>query len=320
MTKEMRLAVVIPCYKVTKQIRDVIAKIGANIHLIYVVDDYCPDNSGDYVKQHSQDNRIKILHNPVNLGVGGAVINGYHAAIADGADIVIKLDGDGQMDPDLINRLIKPITAGDADYVKGNRFYSLNDFENMPRVRLFGNAILGLVTKVSSGYWSIYDPTNGFTAIHRIALSRLNLDKISNGYFFETDMLINLGGIGARVMDMPMKSVYANEKSNLSIKSIIKEFFKKHCKSIAKRLILTYIFRDFSVGSLNLIFGLILTTFGIIWGSVYWIDSIQTSISASTGTIMIAVLTIILGFQLLLSFLSFDINNEPRIALQKYSE
>ena len=318
--KEMSLAVVIPCYKVKKHILGVINEIDQEISTIYIIDDCCPENTGDYVEQNCSDNRVKVLRNEKNLGVGGAVMHGYREALGDNIDIIVKVDGDGQMNPKLIHQLIKPIKVGDADYMKGNRFYSLYNMRSMPRIRLLGNAILGLLTKISSGYWSIFDPTNGFTAIHRTALSHLNLKNISNGYFFETDMLINLGGVGARVMDMPMVALYADEESNLSIRSIFTEFFTKHCKYTLRRLIFNYIFRDFSVGSLNMIFGSIMFIFGITWGGIHWLDSISTGNTATTGTIMIAVLPIILGFQLLLSFLTFDITNEPKVAIQRYSD
>ena len=322
MTNEnkMSLAIVIPCYKVKNHILGVINSINNDVTTIYVIDDCCPDKTGDHVEQHCDDKRVKVLRNKINLGVGGAVMHGYREAIKDNIDIIVKIDGDGQMDPDLVPQLIKPIEIGDADYVKGNRFFSLYNMRSMPKIRLFGNAILGLLTKISSGYWSIFDPTNGFTAIHRTALNHLNLKNVSTGYFFETDMLINLGGVGARVMDMPMVAFYGDEESNLHIHSILKEFFTKHCKYTIRRLILNYIFRDFSIGSLHLIFGSFLFLFGITWGSVHWMNSINTGTVATTGTIMISVLPIILGFQLLLNFLTFDITNEPKVAIQRYSD
>ena len=183
----MSIAVVIPCYKVCKHVLDVIARIGPEVARIYAVDDACPEHSGRFVEQTCQDPRVKVIYNDRNLGVGGAVISGYRAALADGMDIVVKVDGDGQMAPELLPNFVGPILERRADYTKGNRFYSFYNVRTMPRVRLWGNAVLSFMTKISSGYWSIFDPTNGYTAIHRFVLTRIDLKNISERYFFDLD-------------------------------------------------------------------------------------------------------------------------------------
>src|SRR5262249_39074317 len=152
-----------------------------------------------------------------NQGVGGAVMSGYRAAIADGMAVVVKVDGDGQMDGSLIPYFVAPIINGEADYTKGNRFFDLEQINQMPPMRLFGNAVLSLMTKLSSGYWNLFDPTNGFTAIHVDAARHLPFDKISKRYFFETDMLFRLNTINAVVVDVPMDASYGDEVSNLKI-------------------------------------------------------------------------------------------------------
>ena len=189
MSTSATVAVVIPSYKVTRHILGVIAGIGPEITRIYVVDDKCPDNSGDFVSANCRDPRVTVVRHEQNQGVGGAVMSGYRAAIADGASVIVKVDGDGQMDGALIPAFIAPILAGEADYTKGNRFFNLEQIGSMPPMRLFGNAMLSLLTKLSSGYWDLFDPTNGFTAIHADAARFLPFDKISKRYFFESDML-----------------------------------------------------------------------------------------------------------------------------------
>src|SRR5438034_6512860 len=159
------IAVVIPCYRVTRQVADVLAAIGPECGRIYVVDDACPDHSGDFVAANCHDPRICVVRHPVNQGVGAAVMTGYRAAVADGATVIVKIDGDGQMDPRLLRRFVVPIVAGEADYTKGNRFYDLGDVGRMPGARIFGNAVLSILAKLSTGYWGIFDPTNGYTAI-----------------------------------------------------------------------------------------------------------------------------------------------------------
>ncbi len=160
MNTNLHIAVVIPSYRVVKHILGVLSAIGPEIWRIYVIDDKCPEGSGDYVEDNCIDTRVVVLRHGTNQGVGSAVMTGYRAAIADGADIIVKVDGDGQMDPALIPNFIEPILAGEADYTKGNRFFYLEEIRAMPKVRLFGNAVLSFMTKLSSGYWDVFDPTN----------------------------------------------------------------------------------------------------------------------------------------------------------------
>lgn len=312
----MKVAVAIPCYKVKAHILDVINKIGSEVDVIYVVDDCCPEGSGDYVLESNVDNRVRVLRNEINMGVGGAVCTAYKQAIIDHIDIVVKIDGDGQMDPSLIKKFINPILKGKADYTKGTRFFTLDSLVSMPPIRKFGNAVLSFVNKASSGYWNIMDPTNGYTAIHRKVLNILPLDKISKRYFFESDMLFRLGTIRAVVNDIPMDARYDDEESNLSIKQVIVEFPPLYIKSFIKRIFYNYFLRDFNGASMEFIVGLILFVFGLLFGGFHWLESVTEQQVASTGTVMLAVLPMIMGFQLLLSAINFDMHNVPRAPLQ----
>lgn len=313
---EQTLAVVIPSYRVKAHILDVIARIGPEVAMIFVVDDACPDGSGAYVGEQCRDPRVRVLRHEVNRGVGGAMMTGYRAALGAGADIIVKVDGDGQMDPALIPHIARPVLARQADYAKGNRFHSLWNVRRMPRVRLYGNAALSFMTKLSSGYWGIFDPTNGFTAIHAAALERIEFANVSERYFFETDMLINLGNARAVVADVPMEAVYADEVSNLRIRNELWPFLRTHLREVVKRIFYTYFLRDFSPATLQLLIGAIFLLFGTIYGAAEWYRSVSTGEIASTGTVMIAVLPIILGVQLLLNFLAFDMANEPKVPIQ----
>lgn len=313
---EQTLAVVIPSYRVKAHILDVIARIGPEVAMIFVVDDACPDGSGAHVGEQCRDPRVRVLRHEVNRGVGGAMMTGYRAALGAGADIIVKVDGDGQMDPALIPHIARPVLARQADYAKGNRFHSLWNVRRMPRVRLYGNAALSFMTKLSSGYWGIFDPTNGYTAIHAAALERIEFANVSERYFFETDMLINLGNARAVVADVPMEAVYADEVSNLRIRSELWPFLRTHLREVVKRIFYTYFLRDFSPATLQLLIGAIFLLFGTIYGAAEWYRSVSTGEIASTGTVMIAVLPIILGVQLLLNFLAFDMANEPKVPIQ----
>ena len=310
------LAVVIPCYRVTDRVLEVIERIGPEVAMIFAVDDACPDGSGKLIESQARDPRVRVLFNDRNKGVGGAVIAGYRAALEAGANIIVKLDGDGQMDPALIATIARPVIEGRADYSKGNRFHSVWNVRQMPATRLMGNAALSFLTKLSSGYWSIFDPTNGYTAIHSEALRRLQLANVSERYFFETDMLINLGNIRAVVTDVPMEARYAGENSHLRIHRVFGHFLGKNLKELFKRILYTFFLRDFSLASAQLLVGVLFLTFGSVFGGIEWYKSVVTGEPATTGTVMIATLPVILGFQLVLSFLGFDMANEPRIPIQ----
>lgn len=309
------IAVVIPSYKVTRHILGVIAGIGSEVGLIYVVDDKCPDGSGAFVREHCTDPRVTVLEHALNQGVGGAVMTGYRAAIAAGATVIVKVDGDGQMDASLIPRFVAPILSGEADYAKGNRFFDLEQIRAMPPLRLFGNAVLSLMTKVSSGYWDIFDPTNGFTAIHAEVARHLSFDKISKRYFFETDMLFRLNTLHARVVDVAMDAVYGDEVSNLKITKIVTEFAVKHVRNFLKRLFYNYYLRNMSLASLELPLGLGLLGFGTIYGIAARIHSAQAGIETPAGVVMMAALPVLMGAQLVLAFLAYDIASVPRRAI-----
>ncbi|MCM0034314.1 MAG: glycosyltransferase family 2 protein [Burkholderiaceae bacterium] len=309
---EWRVAVVIPAYRVTQHISEVIHGIPESVWGIYVVDDACPDKTGKYVESVITDPRVRVLYQPINQGVGGAVMAGYQAALADNADIIVKVDGDGQMDPALIADFIAPIISGEADYTKGNRFYDLEKIRSMPGVRIFGNAVLSLLTKLSSGYWNLFDPTNGYTAIHADACKHLPFHKISKRYFFETDMLFRLNTLRAMVVDVPMDAKYGEETSHLKISKIMGEFLYKHTRNFGKRIFYNYFLRDLSLASIQLVLGLLLTFFGVVFGGYQWLISADVGIPASAGTVMVAAMPLLIGLQLILSFIGYDIASVPR--------
>ncbi|NVE01877.1 glycosyltransferase family 2 protein [Massilia sp. BJB1822] len=306
------IAVVIPSYKVTRHILGVIAGIGPEVQRIYVVDDRCPDASGDFVAAHCRDPRVSVLRHAENQGVGGAVMTGYQAAIDDGADVIVKIDGDGQMDASLLPDFVEPILSGQADYTKGNRFFNLEQIGQMPPMRLFGNAMLSLLTKLSSGYWNLFDPTNGYTAIHADVARHLPFKKISQRYFFETDMLFRLNTLHAVVVDVPMDASYGDEVSNLKISKIITEFALKHARNFGKRVFYNYYLRNMSLASIEAPLGLGLLLLGGGYGLWHWVHSARLNIPTPAGTVMLSALPVLMGMQLLLAFLAYDIASVPR--------
>ncbi|MDZ4730817.1 MAG: glycosyltransferase family 2 protein [Xanthomonadales bacterium] len=311
------LAIIIPCYRVSESIVDVVRGALPYAAAIYCVDDACPEQSGKRVAAEYDDERVRVLFNEKNLGVGGAVKAGYQAALADGFEVFVKLDGDGQMDPGRIPDLVNPICEQLSDYCKGNRFYELEYLRGMPALRLLGNSMLSALSKLSSGYWQVVDPTNGFTAMSASALKLIPLDKIQNGYFFESDLLFRLNLARAVVTDIPMPARYGNEVSSLRIGRVILPFLLGHTRNLAKRIFYSYFLRDFSIASIQLVAGTLLFLFGLFTGVDAWSASVNTGITASAGTVMLAGLPIILGFQLLLSFLNYDIQNQPTMPLSR---
>lgn len=316
----LRIAVVIPCFRVRNQVLDVLARVGPEVYHIYCVDDCCPEGTGYMVQQEVQDPRVRVIFHEQNQGVGGATLSGYHAALADGATVIVKIDGDGQMDPALIKPLLRPIIGGQADYAKGNRFFHLEHVEAMPRIRLFGNAVLSFMSKFSSGYWRVFDPTNGYTAIHAKVAATLPFAKVSRRYFFESDMLYHLYNQRAVIVDIPMPARYGSEVSNLRTFRVIAPFLAKHTTNFVKRIFYNYFLRDFSIASMEFSIGILALVFGVLFGTLTWINSIRTGITASAGTVMLAALPVIVGIQLLLSFLNYDIQNAPSRALHPLLE
>ncbi|MGH8083059.1 MAG: glycosyltransferase family 2 protein [Lysobacter sp.] len=311
------IAVVIPSYKVTQHILGVLTAIGSEVDAIYCVDDACPDGSGDFIAANSADPRVRVLRHAQNQGVGGAMITGYRQAVADGATVIVKIDGDGQMDPALLPAFVAPILEGEADYTKGNRFWDLSQIRQMPALRRIGNLGLSFMAKASTGYWDIFDPTNGYTAIHARVAANLPFDSISRRYFFETDILFRLNTIRAVVVDVPMDARYGDETSGLKASVIFFEFLFKHARNLGKRIVYNYFLRDLSLASLELLAAIGLLVFGGIFGGWHWLQSIRLSTGAPLGTVMIATVSVVSGLQFLLAFLGYDIASIPRRPLAR---
>jgi glycosyltransferase involved in cell wall biosynthesis len=311
--EKRKLAVVIPTYNVIDQITDVVLSVHALdfIDYIIVIDDKCPFLSGHKIEALALNNVIVVYHEK-NCGVGGAVISGYRKALELDCEIIVKIDGDGQMDASLIGKFIEPLLKGDADYVKGNRFNDFKSLKTMPAIRLFGNSLLSFLVKAASGYWNIMDPTNGYTAIHANILQRLNLGKISNRYFFESDMLINLNVLNAVVKDIDIHTIYGREKSSLRITDALLHFPPKLLSGLLKRIFLKYFLYDFNMASVYILVGLPIFIISTIFGIYEWTDSILTGTIKTPGTIMLVALPIIVSFQMLMQAIQIDISSVPR--------
>lgn len=309
----MRIAVVIPAYCAAKTIERVVLGIPRTVDNIIVVDDASNDATTNIVAALQQeDERIHLVRHAQNQGVGGAMLSGYAKAVELGAEFAVKMDSDNQMDPAFIPALVRPIHNGQADYVKGNRFLHFGELNRMPVRRRLGNIGLSLLMKIASGYWNIFDPTNGYTAIDTRVLSLLDLTRIDKRYFYESSMLLELGMVQAVVRDIPIPARYGDEVSYLSVKDALLRFPGKLFKSFWRRVLIQYFIRDFSAVSLFLLSGVGASLFGLVFGIWKWIISSQSGIPATTGTVMLAVLPVIIGIQLLLQAIVMDIQNLPK--------
>ena len=301
---------VIPCYKVKAHILKVIADAPTWVDGIVCVDDACPEGSGAFIEANATDPRVVVVKLAENQGVGGATMAGYREAIARGGQVLVKVDGDDQMDLGYMPHLVAPILLGEADYAKGNRFTSISHLAEMPTVRIFGNAALSFAAKLSTGYWNIFDPTNGYTAIEAQVAQRVIAKRVSRRFFFETDLLYHLGTLRAVVRDVPMPARYAGEVSNLRIGAIIGPFAFKHLTNFVQRALGQYFVRDFNAASLEMVFGILSIAFGLGYAAHY-VSSDHHGQAASAGVVMAAALPIMLGAQLLMQALNFDVLNVP---------
>jgi glycosyltransferase involved in cell wall biosynthesis len=307
---EARIAVVIPSYRVAPHIAGVVAAVPSFVAHIVVVDDCSPDDVAAALRD-VRDPRLVLVRHEENQGVGGALKTGYDVAARLGARVLVKIDGDGQMNPKFIPELVRPILDGESDYTKGNRFLHPSALRRMPAVRRIGNVGLTFLAKLSSGYWEMFDPSNGYTAIHVDAWKRLRPEHIARRYFFETSMLIELGCQRAVVRDVPMPARYADEKSSLSVGKVLFEFPPKLLAGFLRRVRARYFLHDFTPVSLFVLVGSGSLAWSLLWGGFHWWRSAHSGVPARTGTIMIAVVTLILGVQFLLQAIAMDVQNAP---------
>jgi dolichol-phosphate mannosyltransferase len=307
------VAVVIPCFRAATTVEEVVRGIPDGVGLVVCVDDASDDNTAAVLKQLAARHRcLEVATHSRNRGVGAATVTGYRLALRRGIRVIVKIDSDGQMNPAFIPSLVAPILMGEGDYAKGNRFFDIDRVRAMPTVRLIGNAGLSFISKLSTGYWDLLDPTNGFTAIHADVAALLPLDKLHERYFFESDLLFRLSSFGARVVEQPMETRYGSETSHLGVTRALLTFPFLHTRNFLKRIGYNYFLRNFDAASLSLVAGLALSGFGLAFGALAWLDSAATGVPATAGTVMLSVTPLLIGIQLLLAFLQLDVARVPR--------
>jgi dolichol-phosphate mannosyltransferase len=302
----VRIAAIVPTFLAQATIRAVVEQALKVADLVIVVDDACPERSSDLVADRE---RVIVIRHKVN----GATKTGIREALRRGAEFIVKIDADDQMDVSYVPSMIDLMDRyAEIDMVKGNRFADAATLRTMPPARLVGNAGLTLFVKFSSGYWTIVDPTNGFIAVRAQTLDRLSLERLANRYFFEIDLLCELGLGRHTIAEMDMPAIYAGEHSSLSIVRVLVEFPPRLFSRFLRRLLLNYLIVEINVGTLCAVIGFPLLLFALLFGGHEWLLSSQTGIPRTPGTVILALLLFMLGFQLSLQALLYDVGFSTR--------
>ena len=307
-----RIGCIMPCYLGGATTIKTCVEVLKYVDYLVLVDDKCPNKTGEKVLQLLQhDERLKVVFNEHNMGVGASCKIGFKFLLQLDAEIIVKIDADGQMDPRLIPNLIQPILEGKSQAVKGNRFTSLDHLNSMPLIRLWGNLVLSFLNKLSSGYWELFDPTNGFIAFKGQVISRIPVDKLDNRYFFESDLLFRCSIENIVFSQLPMPSQYFGEVSSLRPLSEISRFSKRLICNFFKRICFQYYLLDFNIGSLELL-GALIVFVSLLLNCLYvFLKGVLLHEYATPGEAnLIGILSVFL-MQLVLGFLYFDATQKP---------
>lgn len=313
MYKGKRVTVVVPAYNEEALIEATLAGIPDYVDSVVVVDDASTDGTAEIVARVAATaGRVSMIRHERNQGVGATVVDGYKAAIEQGSDVAVVMAGDNQMDPAYLPQLLDRVTEGGYDAAKGNRFLgSPADLAPMPRYRQLGNIILTILTKAASGYWSLFDSQNGYYAITAGTLRRLDLDRIARRYDLENSILIQMNVVGARVCDVAIPARYGEEVSGIRVWRVAPRLLLTLFSGFFQRIYRRYVLYNFHPIALFLYSGLLLMAWGIGFGAWALAQSIGEE-AASAGTVMLAVLPFLMGFQLVLFAIVLDIQNEPK--------
>ena len=309
MYKNAVVAAVVPAYNEGKLIAKVIETMPAFVDFIVIVDDCSSDSTAEVVAQ-STDSRVVLIRHEENQGVGGAIITAHQRAIELGSDVNVVMAGDAQMDPHYLPKLLDKVTDEGYGFAKANRFYSPESFAGMPRYRILGNIVLSFMTKFASGYWNLFDPQNGYTAVRTSELSRVPLSKVSRRYSFENDMLIHLNIVETPATDVPIPAVYGDEVSSIRLRKVVPELLRLLFLGSMRRFWYRYVLWSFSAIALLTVVGSLFLLFGLIVG-IWMVIEIANTGTATAATAMLVGLPIIVGTQMLISALQLDIENAP---------
>lgn len=313
MYKKLTLAAVIPAYNEEKLITKTVETLPSFVDKIILINDGSSDNTLNVVKNLAKkNNKIIIIDNKENIGLGSSMVKGFKKALALRTDLICVLAGDAQCNPSYLSKMADELITNNLDYVKANRFVHLEELKKMPKMRKFGNIIITILTKFSTGYYSIFDSQNGYAVFTRHILKKLSLDMVGKRYDYENTLLTALSIAGARVRDFPVPAVYGEETSTIKVLPTTLRALRVTFTGFWKRIYNKYILINFHPIALFLLSGILLITIGLLAGIFITIERALRGASPSSGTVMLVVLPIIVGFQLLLTALTMDMNNEDK--------
>lgn len=247
MYKSKTVGVIIPAHNEATQIGRVIESLPDYIDEVVIIDDRSADKTVEIVKHYQINNpKITLICHENNLGVGGTMATGYKYARDHGFDVAVRMDGDGQMDPNDLPVLLDPVVSGETDFAKGNRLFTGEAYKKIPKLRYFGNAFLSLLTKIASGYWHVADSQSGYTVINSKALHTIDWDRMYRWYGQPNDLLVRLNVHNFKVKDVPVTPLYnIGEISGMKIKKVIFTIGWLLIRMFFWRMKEKYIIRDF---------------------------------------------------------------------------
>lgn len=314
MYRNIEVAVVIPCYNEEKLIGKTVKRLPDFVDHIIAVNDASTDKTLDKLHELAKDNKkVVVIDNEKNLGVGGALMAGYRYALEKTSSEAIGIvAGDDQFDTSYLGPMLDEFIEGKYDYVKASRFFHREAFKTMPRYRQFGNIFISLLTKFSTGYYTITDITNGCGWLRQSILQKVNFDFVQQRYDYETSMLTALSIAGAKIKDHAVPAYYGEEKSTIKLIPTALRNLRAVWVGFWRRMYYKYVLYSFHPIALFLLSGLALAGFGLVLGIYIAYVRIFNGESPSTGTVMLVVLPLFLGFQFLLTAITMDMNNEGK--------
>jgi glycosyltransferase involved in cell wall biosynthesis len=302
------VAVVVPAYNEERLIAETIAGIPEFVDRIFVVDDKSRDATVERARA-AGDPRVEVLVHEKNQGVGAAIVTGYKRALAERVDVTAVMAGDNQMDPAELEALVGPVARGELDYAKANRLFTGQAWQQIPRYRYLGNAVLSLFTKIASGYWHVADSQAGYTALGLPMLELLDLDRIYKSYGFPNDMLVHLNVWNARVRDIPSRPIYGvGEKSGIKVRKVVPRISWLLTKGFFWRMREKYVIRDFHPLVFFYMLGFLMTTLGLALGIFETVLRFMGH-GIPPATIVLVALLLISGSQFVLFGMWFDMES-----------
>jgi glycosyltransferase involved in cell wall biosynthesis len=311
MYRGLKIAVLVPCYNEETLAAKTIDTVPEFVDKIVAINDGSVDDTLKVLRQLEKHNkRLDVLDNGVNEGLGKSLLNAFEFLQDTDIDAMGIMAGDAQMDPEYLSKLLDVLVDEDIDVAKANRFSQFHSVESMPSYRRIGNIVVSILTKFATGYYKLFDSLNGYVVYRKSIIDKIPKDIIGHRYEYENTMLVALSIVGAKIHDVPVPAVYGEETSTINLFGTTFKTLKVLNKGFWKRIYYKYVLYSFHPIALFLFSGLFASIIGLAWAIFILYAKIFQNISPSTGTVMLVVLPLILGFQLILTAIIMDVNYE----------